>query len=73
MQKAPRYEDVVTEVVEFLCERLACAENRVFTQRLLVDPFGFGKTLDHNLQLLRGFPVSKALGDPSWSGCRASA
>ena len=66
MQKAPRYEDVVTEVVEFLCERLAYAEASGFhAERLLVDPgFGFGKTLDHNLQLLRGLSRLESLGRP---------
>jgi len=56
MQIAPRYDNAVTEVAKFLEERVtvACAAG-IARERLLVDPgFGFGKTLQHNLQLLRG-------------------
>lgn len=56
MQKSPHYEDVVAEVGEFLAARLAACEAIGITRdRLLIDPgFGFGKTLQHNLELLRG-------------------
>ena len=55
MQLAPRYEDVVNEVKAFLEERVnACRAAGFAADRLVVDPgFGFGKTLEHNLQLLR--------------------
>ncbi|GAB2182313.1 dihydropteroate synthase [Denitratisoma sp. agr-D3] len=55
MQSAPHYEDVVMEVGDFLDERVAAAEAAgIERNRLVVDPgFGFGKTLDHNLALLR--------------------
>ncbi len=55
MQKAPKYADVVNEVSEFLKERVtACRSAGVGEQQLIVDPgFGFGKTLSHNLELLR--------------------
>jgi dihydropteroate synthase len=55
MQEAPRYRDVVAEVRAFLAERVAaCRAAGIDDGRLLLDPgFGFGKTLAHNLTLLR--------------------
>jgi dihydropteroate synthase len=55
MQDAPHYEDVVGEVHRFLTDRLfACQLAGIDRKRILVDPgFGFGKTLEHNLGLLR--------------------
>ncbi len=55
MQWEPRYADVVAEVHAFLAERVrACESVGMARDRILVDPgFGFGKTLDHNLSLLR--------------------
>ena len=55
MQKDPHYADVVLEVAEFLAERVAAAEAAgIALNRIAVDPgFGFGKTLEHNLELLR--------------------
>src|SRR6185437_13179086 len=55
MQDAPRYDDVAGEVHRFLAERVfACEMAGVDKRRVLVDPgFGFGKTLEHNLALLR--------------------
>jgi dihydropteroate synthase len=55
MQRAPGYVDVVKEVKAFLEARAqACRAAGVSADRILVDPgFGFGKTLEHNLQLLR--------------------
>ena len=56
MQEDPRYDDVVGEVHRFLAERLfACQMAGIDSKKILVDPgFGFGKTLAHNLDLLRG-------------------
>jgi dihydropteroate synthase len=56
MQEDPHYDDVVGEVHRFLAERVfACEMAGIDKRRVLVDPgFGFGKTLDHNLALLRG-------------------
>ena len=56
MQDDPRYDDVVGEVHRFLAERLfACQMAGIDKKKILVDPgFGFGKTLEHNLELLRG-------------------
>ena len=55
MQDDPRYDDVVGEVHRFLAERLfACQMAGIDKKKILVDPgFGFGKTLEHNLALLR--------------------
>lgn len=54
MQSAPEYQDVVTEVSTFLAERIqACLDAGIPRERLLIDPgFGFGKTLEHNYELL---------------------
>jgi dihydropteroate synthase len=58
MQTAPRYSDVVREVREFLCASLArCLECGVPATSVAIDPgIGFGKTVEHNLQLLRHLP-----------------
>ena len=55
MQQEPVYADVVTEVHAFLAERIrVCESAGISRERILVDPgFGFGKTLNHNLLLLR--------------------
>jgi len=55
MQLAPSYRDVVSEVKAFLAERVQGARAAGLSgDRLVIDPgFGFGKTLEHNLQLLR--------------------
>lgn len=55
MQQAPSYVDVVNEVKAFLDERVhACRAAGVPSDRIVIDPgFGFGKTLEHNLELLR--------------------
>lgn len=66
MQTAPAYGDVVAEVADFLQRRVAaCAAAGIGPERLLLDPgFGFGKSVEHNLQLLRGLPSLAALGLP---------
>lgn len=66
MQAAPTYDDVVAEVADFLQLRVAaCAAAGIGPARLLLDPgFGFGKSVEHNLQLLRGLPALAALGLP---------
>ena len=58
MQKAPVYGDVVEEVGDYLSRQLAFAEAAgVARDRVVVDPgIGFGKSLDHNLALLRAIP-----------------
>jgi dihydropteroate synthase len=66
MQAEPRYNDVVGEVRDFLAARLSEATaGGVARDAVIVDPgIGFGKTLDHNLALLRGLPALAALGQP---------
>jgi dihydropteroate synthase len=66
MQVAPRYDDVVSDVLAFLEERVAFAvENGVAEERIAVDPgIGFGKTPDQNLELLRRLDELSTLGRP---------
>ena len=66
MQDDPRYDDVVTEVRDFLTARLAAAEDAgVPRERCIVDPgIGFGKRLEHNLALLAGVGLLGELGVP---------
>lgn len=66
MQSAPQYDDVVADIIAYLAERIAaCEAGGLLRSRLLVDPgFGFGKTLQHNLQLLRGMSQFQRLGVP---------
>jgi dihydropteroate synthase len=66
MQRAPSYADVVTEVRAFLAGRVAeSISSGLAPERLAVDPgFGFGKTLEHNLTLLRRLGELAADGPP---------
>lgn len=66
MQEAPAYADVVQDVVAFLEQRLdASTEVGIERERLMVDPgFGFGKTLGHNLELLRRLSALENLKVP---------
>ena len=66
MQQDPRYEDVVSEVKAFLEERLAFAMGEgVAEERVWLDPgIGFGKTVEHNLELLRRLDEIVAIGRP---------
>jgi dihydropteroate synthase len=66
MQVEPRYEDVVDEVRAFLAERTEVAlEAGVAEERIWLDPgIGFGKTVDHNLELLRRLGELRELGRP---------
>jgi len=78
MQDNPDYSDVVAEVNAFLVERAsACVEAGIDRARILLDPgFGFGKTVEHNLQLLhhlhrlvaQGYPVLVGLSRKSLIG-----
>ena len=78
MQRSPGYVDVVKEVKAYLQERVQrCRAAGVSADRILVDPgFGFGKTLEHNLELLRhlkdvspdGLPVLVGLSRKSIVG-----
>lgn len=66
MQANPVYQDVVTEVRDFLAERVAAAKAAgVAHARLVLDPgFGFGKSLAHNLKLLQQLPQTAVDGLP---------
>jgi dihydropteroate synthase len=66
MQVDPRYDDVVAEVAAFLEERLRIAVDAgIAEERICLDPgFGFGKTVEHNFELLRRLDEIAALGRP---------
>jgi dihydropteroate synthase len=66
MQDDPRYDDVVDDVKAFLEQRLAAATGAgIAEQRISLDPgIGFGKTLEHNLELLRRLGELTTLGRP---------
>lgn len=66
MQDAPRYDDVVCEVREYLLDRALTLEHAgIARERIALDPgIGFGKTLEHNLALLRSLPELAAFGYP---------
>ena len=78
MQDSPSYQDVVAEVRGFLAQRVeACLAAGLAAERLALDPgFGFGKTLAHNLELLRhlgelsvkGLPIAAGLSRKSTVG-----
>lgn len=66
MQDDPRYDDVVDDIKRFLAERVELAVGAgIAEQRIWVDPgVGFGKTLEHNLELLRRLGELRELGRP---------
>ncbi len=66
MQIAPRYHDVVAEVKTFFSERLKFLEEKgIKKERLIIDPgIGFGKTLEHNLSLIKHLDTFSSLGLP---------
>jgi len=70
MQAEPRYDDVVAEVAAFLRERArACEAAGIARERIAVDPgFGFGKSVAHNVALLRELRTVAALGYPVVAG-----
>jgi dihydropteroate synthase len=75
MQEAPQYFEVVEEVKRFLADRIfACELGGIDRKRIVVDPgFGFGKTLEHNLALLRGLAQIVGLGVPVLVGLSRKA
>jgi dihydropteroate synthase len=70
MQDAPFYNDVVTDILDFFRERLATLESAgINLQRIVIDPgIGFGKTLAHNLSVLKHFEKLSVLGQPVMLG-----
>lgn len=75
MQQAPEYDDVVAEVARFLEARVAaCEAAGIGRERMVIDPgFGFGKTLAHNLALLRHLDRLIAMGVPALAGMSRKA
>lgn len=70
MQADPAYGDVAAEVADFLATRAAaCRAAGIAPGRIVLDPgFGFGKRLEHNLELLAGLGTLVALGYPVLAG-----
>ena len=66
MQTRPRYRDVVAEIKAFLNDRIEEAENDgIGSRKIMIDPgIGFGKTLDHNLQILSRLREFRSFGKP---------
>jgi len=66
MQRAPTYENVTLEVFDYLQARIeACVQAGIVREKIIVDPgIGFGKTLDHNLALLKSLTLFHGLGCP---------
>jgi dihydropteroate synthase len=64
MQEDPQYDDVVKEVIEFLCKRANFAQSfGIDKEMIFIDPgIGFGKTCEHNLELLRNIDAFVATG-----------
>jgi dihydropteroate synthase len=70
MQQAPHYDDVVAEVAGFLKNRIEAAQAAgIARERIVVDPgFGFGKTLEHNLTLLKHLSAFASMKAPVLAG-----
>lgn len=70
MQQGPRYDDVVAEVAGFLKNRIEAAQAAgIARERIVVDPgFGFGKTLEHNLALLKHLSTLASMKVPVLAG-----
>ncbi|MGJ8664374.1 MAG: dihydropteroate synthase [Marinicella sp.] len=70
MQDNPEYDDVVQHVLDFFAERVeTCLAYGMDADRIILDPgIGFGKTLEHNLQLLRNTATLKQMGLPIMIG-----
>ncbi len=75
MQQDPRYTDVVQEIYDFFTQRMsACVSAGIKREQIIIDPgFGFGKTYEHNLQLLRGLKKFKELQCPILVGLSRKA
>jgi dihydropteroate synthase len=75
MQRSPQYSDVVGEVEIFLIERAAAAVAAgIERDRIVLDPgFGFGKTPQHNLELIRALPRLREAGYPLLAGLSRKA
>jgi len=75
MQESPHYDNVVVEVRDFLAERISvCRDAGLSEELLIVDPgFGFGKTRQHNIELLANLRQLAQLGRPILAGLSRKA
>jgi dihydropteroate synthase len=75
MQVAPHYDDLISEILAFLEDAVHRAEGfGISRNRILVDPgIGFGKTFNHNLQIIRDLARFKVLDCPILLGCSRKA
>lgn len=75
MQDAPHYDDALLDVFDWLASRIAqCVTAGIAPDRIVVDPgIGFGKTIEHNLAILRGLPLLHGLGVPILLGASRKA
>jgi len=66
MQEGPRYKDVIEDIKKYLSDRIAAAEKSgVSPRKIMVDPgIGFGKTKDHNLEIIARLGELRSLGKP---------
>lgn len=66
MQTCPLYEDILGEITDHLRERIETGEmSGISRQKMIIDPgIGFGKTMDHNLLILKNLPTFRTLGLP---------
>jgi dihydropteroate synthase len=70
MQDNPQYNDIIDDILEFFTQRINhCKQSGINKERLVLDPgFGFGKTVDHNYEVLAKFAQFKTLGLPVLAG-----
>lgn len=70
MQNSPSYQNVVDDIKDFFEQRLeVCERAGIDSKRIILDPgFGFGKTLEHNLEILKRFGEFKSFGLPVLAG-----
>lgn len=66
MQKKPGYDDLFSEMIQYFKESIAIANNAgILSSKIILDPgIGFGKTVDHNLEILKNLKEFKVLGRP---------
>ena len=66
MQKRPSYKNITDEIMSFFRERIDfCEKNGIAEDRIILDPgIGFGKTVNHNLQILKNLDRFRTLGRP---------
>ena len=68
MQNSPKYKNTAVEIIQFLAERIKVARKKNIID-IIVDPgFGFGKTVEHNFEILNNLENFKALGAPLLTG-----